>query len=172
MAVMGASVIIPALPQVGQELSISPGRVGLLPTAFTLPGVAIYVGLLVLFVLDNPETRADEGLKQYLLDFRDSPSATAGPTVRHAGDVRDPVRATQLTYLPILLYGSFGASAFVTGLVLSSASLVTALTASQLGRLTQLFGGTVLVRSSFILYIAAIPLMPPPPRCSSSPSSR
>lgn len=38
MAVMGAAVITPALPQVANELDVSAGRVGLLLTVFTLPG--------------------------------------------------------------------------------------------------------------------------------------
>ncbi len=41
MAVMGAAVITPALPEVARELDLSPGRVGLLLTVFTLPGVAL-----------------------------------------------------------------------------------------------------------------------------------
>jgi MFS transporter, ACDE family, multidrug resistance protein len=41
MAVMGAAVITPALPRVEQALDLSPGRVGLLLTVFTLPGLAL-----------------------------------------------------------------------------------------------------------------------------------
>jgi MFS transporter, ACDE family, multidrug resistance protein len=39
MAVMGTASITPAFPKMVQELGISPGQVGLLVTAFTLPGV-------------------------------------------------------------------------------------------------------------------------------------
>lgn len=131
---------------------------------FALPLVAIPVGLLVLFSLDNPEPGGEQSLKQYFRDVRDSlrDRRTAGllcATLVTFVILYGP----QITYLPILLDGSFGASPLLVGLVLSSASFTTALTSSQLGRLTRLASGTALVKLAFVLYVvalAAIPLMP------------
>jgi ACDE family multidrug resistance protein len=41
MAVLGTSSVTPAFPEVAQELGVSDGQVGLLITAFTLPGVLL-----------------------------------------------------------------------------------------------------------------------------------
>ena len=41
MAVLGVSSIAPALPRIAETLGISAGQVGLLVTAFTLPGVIL-----------------------------------------------------------------------------------------------------------------------------------
>jgi MFS family permease len=131
---------------------------------FALPVLAIPVGLIVIFSLDNPEPEGQEGLKQYFRDVRDSlrDRRTAGllcATLVTFVILYGP----QLTYLPILLDDSFGASPLLVGLVLSSASLTTALTASQLGRLRRAASGAALVKLAFVLYVvalSAIPLMP------------
>lgn len=131
---------------------------------FALPLVAIPVGLLVLFFLQNPEPNGEESLRQYFRDIRDSlrDRRTAGllcATLVTFVILYGP----QITYLPILLDGSFDASPLLVGLVLSSASFTTALTSSQLGRLTRLASGMTLVKVAFVLYVvalAAIPLMP------------
>jgi len=41
MAVLGVSSIAPALPRIAETLGVSAGQVGLLVTAFTLPGVIL-----------------------------------------------------------------------------------------------------------------------------------
>lgn len=131
---------------------------------FALPLVAIPVGLLALFFLQNPEPNGEESLRQYFRDIRDSlrDRRTAGllcATLVTFVILYGP----QITYLPILLDGSFDASPLLVGLVLSSASFTTALTSSQLGRLTRVASGMTLVKVAFVLYVvalAAIPLMP------------
>lgn len=131
---------------------------------FALPVVAIPVGLVVLFFLDNPEPDAEESFGQYVRDVRDSLSNRRTAGLLCATLVSFVILyGPQLTYLPILLDDSFGASPLIVGLVLSSASFTTAIISTQLGRLTRLARGTALVRLSFVLYavaLAAIPLMP------------
>ncbi|CAN5200927.1 MFS transporter [soil metagenome] len=276
MAVMGAAVITPALPEVARELDLSPGRVGLLLTVFTLPGVAltpvlgvlsdrlgrrrvlvpslflfgiaggacalapgiewllilrflqgcgaatlgmlsvtmigdifsgnerdeamgynssvlsigtgtypalggalatlgwhypfalplvaIPVGLVVLFSLDNPEPEGEESLKDYFRDVRESLKDRQTVGLLCATLVTFVILyGPQITYLPILLDDSFGASPLLVGFVLSSASFTTALTSLQLGRLRRAVSGTTLVKVAFVLYVvalSAIPLMP------------
>lgn len=131
---------------------------------FALPLVAIPVGLVVLFFLDNPEPAGQEDLRRYLSHVRDSLRDRRVLGLLAATMVTFVILyGPQITYLPILLDDSFGASAFVTGLILSSASLTTAITASQLGRIRRRISGAALVKIAFVLYVAAlaiIPLMP------------
>jgi len=131
---------------------------------FALPLLAIPVGLLVLFYLDNPEPGKDESLGEYFRDVwgllkERRTAGLLGATVVTFLILYGP----QITYLPILLDNSFGASPLLVGLILSSASFTTALTSSQLGRLARVVSGTALVKLAFVLYVvalSAIPLMP------------
>lgn len=131
---------------------------------FALPLVAIPVGLVVLLFLDNPEPRGEDGLRQYFAHVRDSLRDRRTVGLLLATMVTFVILyGPLLTYLPILLDNSFGVSAFVTGLILSCASLTTAITASQLGKITRRISGAALVRAAFVLYVAVlllIPLMP------------
>ena len=131
---------------------------------FALPLVAIPVGLVVLLFLDNPEPRGENELRQYLAHVRDSLRDRLTLGLLCATMVTFVILYGPLiTYLPILLDDSFGASALVTGLILSCASLTTAITASQLGRITRRASGAALVRFAFVLYVVVlviIPLMP------------
>ncbi|MDP9440341.1 MAG: MFS transporter, partial [Actinomycetota bacterium] len=64
-----------------------------------------------------------------------------------------------LSYLPILMNERFDAPSYLIGAVLSGASLTTALTSSQLGRLTGHFSEKSLVRVAFVVYAAALSLV-------------
>jgi MFS family permease len=127
---------------------------------FALPLLAIPVGFLVLFSLRNPEPDNMETLKEY------------------AGSVFESIKDWQvlglftgslvtfiilfgplITYLPMLMDESFGASSLLIGLVLASLSLITALTSTQLGWLTSYFSEKILIRMSFVLYAAALILI-------------
>ncbi len=57
-----------------------------------------------------------------------------------------------ITFFTILLDERFGKSALMIGLILSSSSLITAVTSAQLGRLTLRFSETILIRIASILY--------------------
>ena len=65
-----------------------------------------------------------------------------------------------IVYLPILMDQAFGASPLVIGVVVASTSLTTALTSTQVGRLTSRFPEKTLVRASFVLYAAALCIVP------------
>jgi MFS family permease len=62
----------------------------------------------------------------------------------------------QITFLPILMDERFGAPSFLRGVVLSCASLITAVTSSQLGNLTGRFSGRNLLRAAFVLYALSL----------------
>lgn len=71
-----------------------------------------------------------------------------------------------ITYLPILMDQYFGASPLLTGVMVSSSSVVTALTSTQLGRLTSIVPEKILICVSFVLYAVALSIVPLVPALS------
>ena len=65
----------------------------------------------------------------------------------------------QISYLPILMNARFEAPTYVIGAVLSGASLTTALTSTQLARLTERFSEKGLLRAAFVLYAIALAIV-------------
>jgi MFS transporter, ACDE family, multidrug resistance protein len=124
---------------------------------FALPFVAIPIGILVLFSLHNPEPRNNDTLKDYF-----------GSVWEHLRDreVLGLIGASlltfivlfgpQISYLPILMHARFDAPSFLIGAVLSGASLTTAATSTQLGRLTGRFSEKILLKTAFVLYAIAL----------------
>ncbi len=127
---------------------------------FALAFIAVPVGLLVLFSLHNPEPHNEERLKDYL-----------GSVLSHlkTREVLGLLCASlftfiilygpQITFLPILMHERFGTPSYLIGLVISSSSLATALTSSQLGRLTGYFREKTLLKSAFLLYAVSLGLI-------------
>jgi MFS transporter, ACDE family, multidrug resistance protein len=124
---------------------------------FFLPFLAIPIALVVLFSLHNPEPLNDERLKDYLgsvwENLRDREVlGLVGASLLTFIVLFGP----QISYLPILMNARFDAPSYVIGLVLSGASLTTALTSTQLGRLTERFSEKGLLRVAFVLYAVAL----------------
>jgi ACDE family multidrug resistance protein len=128
---------------------------------FLLPIAALPVSLIVLFFLNNPEPSAREPIRGYLkrawssvLDRR--------VIVLFIGSVTTFVIifGAYLTCLPLLLGDSFGAHPTVIGLILSTTSISTAVSASQLGRLHRFVSGRMILVSSYLLYAAALVMIP------------
>lgn len=65
-----------------------------------------------------------------------------------------------ITYLPILMNEFFRAAPFVIGVVVASLSLTTALTSTQIERLSSRLSEKGLIRFSFLLYAVALCLVP------------
>ena len=143
-----------------------PGIGGLLATfgwfyPFLLPFLAIPVAFVVLFSLHNPEPVNDKGLKEFFSDVFEN----LWPRLRNPKILGVFVASlvsfillfgAQLAYLPILMNERFDAPPYVIGLILSGASLTTALTSSQLGRLTGRFQEKSLLKFAFLLYAAGL----------------
>lgn len=128
---------------------------------FFLPLVAIPIGLLVLFLLKNPEPKGDRNLREYLRNALKSIRnrqifglffASAANFVLLYG--------AHVTYLPIFIKNSFQVSPLTIGLFLSSVSIAVTLTASQVGRLSRRFSETILIRVSFVFYAIALGSIP------------
>jgi len=128
---------------------------------FLLPIISVPIGLFVLFRLKNPEPDGGQNLKEYL------------------GNVWQTVKSWQvfglfiasiatfvilygsfLTYFPLLLGNSFGASPFIIGILTSSMSIATAFLSSQLGRLAKHFSKKALILIAFVFYGGALLLFP------------
>jgi len=131
---------------------------------FLLPILAVPIGFLVLFSLENPEPKVEQGLRDYL--------EQAWKSIKHPQAVGlfaltlltfAIIYGAYLTYLPFLMEKAFQASPLVIGVAMSGMSLATALTSSQLGRLTKLWPQRTLLLASCALFAVAlltIPLAP------------
>ena len=65
-----------------------------------------------------------------------------------------------LTYFHLLMGNTFGASPFIIGVIMSCMSIVTGVTASQLGKLAKLIPEKKLLNISFALYALALIIFP------------
>lgn len=128
---------------------------------FMLPILAIPIGLLVLFLLKNPEPKSQQNFIEYLKN--------AWGSVRNKqffGIFFSTVATFMLlygayvTYLPIVMKNSFNASAFTIGIMLSSMSATITVTSLQLGKLTKRYSSRALIRASFVIFAIALAIIP------------
>ncbi len=124
---------------------------------FALPFAAIPIAIVVLFSLHNPEPRNDDPLREYFGSVWENLHDTEvfgliGESLLTFIVLFRP----QVTYLPILMNARFDAPSYVIGAVLSGASLTTALTSTQLSRLTGRFSEKSLLKAAFVLYAVAL----------------
>lgn len=128
---------------------------------FILPLVAVPVGLLVLFGLKNPEPKNEQGFKEYLRDAWKSIRKRQVIGLFLASVITFIiVYGPYLTYFPLLIEASFAAPPVIIGLIMSSSSLTTALTSSQLGRLARAFSEPTLIKAGCVLYALALVITP------------
>jgi len=128
---------------------------------FFLPFIAIPVGFLILFSLKSPEPNSRQGVKVYLDNVWQGIKTRQVFMLFLASIVTFIILyGPYLTYLPILLSHSFHASSFTIGIIMSIMSLTTAVSASQLGRLSKIYSSKTLLRIAFILYAVALISIP------------
>ena len=124
---------------------------------FVLPFAAIPIAILVMFSLHNPEPRNDDRLRDYFGSVWEN---------LYDREVLGLIGASlltfivlfgpQISYLPILMNARFDAPSHVIGAILSGASLTSALTSTQLGRLTERFSEKSLLKTAFVFYAIAL----------------
>ena len=128
---------------------------------FALPLLAIPTALLVRFRLNNPEPTQRQRMSDYL--------SQAWHSIRNRKVIGlfaisiitfVILYGSYLTYFPLLIDQRFGGSALVIGLLMASMSLSTALTSSQLGRLTHRFSPPKLLTTAYVLYAVAMAIIP------------
>ena len=121
---------------------------------------------MVLFSLHNPDVHNEQSLKEYFGNVWGRLKVRQVPGLLFASLATFIILfGPQIYYLPIFMGDRFAVGPVFIGAVLSGASLVTALTSSQLGRLTGIFKETSLLKAAFLLYavaLAAVPFAPNP----------
>ncbi len=128
---------------------------------FILPVFAIPIAFVILFRLDNPEPRSSQNLKSYLRSIAENIKTRSAIIYFTTSLVTFIILyGCYLTYFPFLLNHNFHASPFIIGLTMSSMSIVTAITSSQLGKLSQKFSEIRLLQTSFILYTVSLIMVP------------
>lgn len=131
---------------------------------FMLSMVAIPIGLLVLFFLDNPEPKGDRNLQAYLRNVGKvlQNRRLFGLFIASAANFV-LLYGAYVTYLPQLTNDVFQAAPAMIGILLSSVSVAITITSAQLGKLARNYEPSTLIKASFLLYAVAlfiVPLMP------------
>lgn len=128
---------------------------------FILPVLAIPAGLLVLFGLKNPEPEAPKSMKQYLLNtWKNINRSKVWALFVINVLVFFVIYGTVLTYFPIHLEKKFSVNTLIIGLVISSMSITTAISASLTGYLTRRFSVRNLLLASYSVYLLSMCLIP------------
>ncbi len=128
---------------------------------FALALLAIPVAFAVWFGLKNPEPAGHLNFGAYVRQMSGSLKTREVAALFSAGCiVFITMFGAYLTYFPFLLEGKFGTAAFVIGLFIAARSVVNAIIASQLGRMTQVWRVSTLLKTSFLLYAVFFVLTP------------
>lgn len=128
---------------------------------FLLPVLALPVGILVITSLHNPEPKNEQSLRDYLISTWESIKNFQVLGIFLTSVVTFIILyGSYLTYFPFLLDRNFGASTVTIGILMSSMSLTTAITSSQLGKLVSFFSEKKLILIAFVLYIISLVLIP------------
>ncbi|MFC1845970.1 MFS transporter [Chloroflexota bacterium] len=123
--------------------------------------VSIPLGLIALLSLNCPEPESKQTLKEYLGDALGyMKSLTAFWLFAAVIVTYILLYGGYLTYFGILLDSRFHASAFIIGLHISVVGLMTAIAASQVGRLNKRFSIVSIIIVAFIIYACATALIP------------
>ncbi|MBU1096659.1 MAG: MFS transporter [Bacteroidetes bacterium] len=128
---------------------------------FALPVFALPIAFIVFFKLNNPEPVVRPELKKYFKNIFGSIKTKAALLYFFSSLVTFILLyGSFLTYFPFLLNEKFNASPLGIGVLMSTMSIVTGITSSQLGRLTDRYSKKTLLKISFLLYTIALVLFP------------
>jgi len=120
---------------------------------FFLPLLAIPVGLMVLFVLDNPEPDAKEHISSY---FREALKHMKSLHILGLFIVTASsfilLYGTVLTFFPFFLESLFNSNPLNIGIIISSAAIGTALGSSNLRRINTYLPKKYMILGAFFLY--------------------
>lgn len=128
---------------------------------FYLSLLAIPIGIAVLYVLKNPDPSGDTTLREYFRNIRNSLVSKTVIGLFIANFLTFiMLYGAYLTYFPILLDERVGLNSFVIGIFISGASVMTALSSSQLGRLAARFTEKWLIRYAGVMYAIVFGMIP------------
>ncbi len=128
---------------------------------FFLPIVAVFVAMVVLFVLDNPEPSVETDLGAYLREALQVVRQWHLVLLFMTGIVVFVLLyGAQLAYLPFVLETAFGATPLGIGGVFAAASVATATASFSLGALARRIGLFNLIVGGFLLYVIVLVCVP------------
>lgn len=128
---------------------------------FLLSLTALPLAWLVAFKLDNPEPSANANFKKYIKAALDGMRCKEVLSLFAISLLTFIILYGPIvTYLPLLLNSRFEASPLMIGMVISSASFITALAASQMGRLSHFMSQPLMISLSAFAYGAAMIMLP------------
>ncbi len=133
---------------------------------FALPILAVPVAVLVGLRLAEPEVERTPGLGDYLGGvWREIRRPAVLALFAASCGIFILLYGAYVTFLPLYMAERFGSSPLVIGAVMTSVSVVTAVSSSQLGRLSGRVREAWLIRFGFVAFAAGlglVPLMPAP----------
>ncbi len=128
---------------------------------FYFPLLAIPAGLLVIFKLDLPDSPANENFIHYLRQTLKSILRVEVLFLFLLNILTFIILyGSYLTYIPLVMKERMGSISLVIGLVMSSASISTALVSSQMGRLSKKYSSYSLLKVSYLLYALSLVAIP------------
>jgi MFS family permease len=128
---------------------------------FYFPLMAVPLGLTVTFLLKNPLVKLEDSLLSHIRATFSSLSNKRVLGLFLLNILTFMILyGTYLTYFPLKLEESFGSKSLFIGLVLSSSSITTAITAAMLGKLSKKYNHERLLLFSFAMYATSLILVP------------
>ncbi|MCP5500986.1 MAG: MFS transporter [Leptospiraceae bacterium] len=128
---------------------------------FLLPLLAIPVGLLVIFGMEEPEIVKPEDFRQYLSSMAKSVMRIEVIAIFILSVLTFVILyGAFLTYLPFLLNQKFHLLPQQIGILFSLSSLTTAFVATRIGKLNRKFGSLKLLKTAFLLYFIVTLILP------------
>jgi len=124
---------------------------------FVLPLLAVPFGMIIIFYLHNPEPKEKQGLRQYgrnVWKVINQPSVWGLLILNIL--VFFLIYGAYITYLPSLLKERMMANSLHIGLTMSSMSLTTAVTSSQIGKISKKYSTRKILLTAVILYIISM----------------
>jgi len=128
---------------------------------FLLPAIALPVAFVALNTLDTYKPSNKQNLKEYLEKaWKSIQDKRVIGIFMLSISTFILLYGTYLTFFPFLLDSRFSAPPFVIGIFFSVSSLTTAVTSSQLGRLTAKYSSKNMLKVAFIIYAVAFTIIP------------
>ncbi len=131
---------------------------------FLLPVLALPIAFVVIYSLEDKNQNNKQNLKVYLINAWQSIKDKRVIGIFVASIFTFIlIYGAYLTFFPFLLDSDFSAPPYAIGLMMSAMSLTTALTSTQVGKLSAKYSDKILLKSAFIIYalsLVLIPLMP------------
>ena len=128
---------------------------------FLLPLLAIPIGFVVLHSFNLPELKIEQDFKAYFSNAMKSLGNRQVFGIFFASIMMFIIfYGTFLTYFPLYMGHSFGASPFFIGVIMSVMSIATAVISSQLGPLSGRYSERTLLKASFLIYALALFTIP------------